>query len=219
MCSQSSKSCKSCHLSINDTKAYKLGTDQWHVDCFKCSKCSKSLGVNSNFLVLGTGALVCSDCSYTCKSCNKKIYDLAILTGDLAYCADCFICKSCHKPIDDLKYARTSKGLFCMPCHHMLMEKKKKYEKMKKLKEAREKSLNKAKESLNDRNLKSIITSEKLNNSTNIRSNVKDGHINNMDNIKEVPKITDLPKPEGLVSPDSKSDSSTQSYQGSIVSS
>ena len=56
-----------------------------------------------------------------------------------------------------------------MPCHHMLMEKKKKYEKMKKLKEAREKSLNKAKESLNDRNLKSIITSEKLNNSTNIR--------------------------------------------------
>lgn len=106
-----------------------------------------------------------------------------------------------------------------MPCHHMLMEKKKKYEKMKKLKEAREKSLNKAKESLNDRNLKSIITSEKLNNSTNIRSNVKDGHINNMDNIKEVPKITDLPKPEGLVSPDSKSDSSTQSYQGSIVSS
>jgi hypothetical protein len=136
-----SKECKSCHLLINDGQAYKLGTEQWHVSCFKCSKCSKSLGVDSNFLVLGTGALVCSDCSYTCKSCDKKIYDLAILTGDLAYCADCFKCKSCNKPIDDLKYARTSKGLFCMPCHNMLMEKKKKYEKMKKLKAAKEKSI------------------------------------------------------------------------------
>lgn len=135
------KECKSCHLPLNDGQAYKLGTDQWHVSCFKCSKCSKPLGVDSNFLVLGTGALVCSDCSYTCKSCNKKIYDLAILTGDLAYCADCFKCKSCNKPIDDLKYARTSKGLFCMPCHNMLMEKKKKYEKIKKLKAEKEKEI------------------------------------------------------------------------------
>lgn len=123
--------CKLCGLDIVDGQAYKLGQDQWHVSCFACSKCHKALGVNSNFLVLGTGALVCSDCSYTCKSCTKKIYDLAILTGDQAYCSDCFKCKSCKKPIDDLKYARTSKGLFCMPCHHMLMEKKKKYEMMK----------------------------------------------------------------------------------------
>lgn len=142
----SAKECKSCHLPITDGQAYKLGTDQWHVDCFKCSKCDKPLGVDSNFLVLGTGALVCSDCSYTCKACSKKIYDLAILTGDLAYCADCFKCKSCSKPIDDLKYARTSKGLFCMPCHNMLMEKKKKYEKLKKLKAARENSLKKQRE-------------------------------------------------------------------------
>lgn len=146
MSNSHSKICKSCHLPIIDGQAYKLGSDQWHVPCFKCSKCSKALGVNSNFLVLGTGALVCSDCSYTCKSCQKKIYDLAILTGDLAYCADCFKCKSCNKPIDDLKYARTSKGLFCMPCHNMLMEKKKQYEKMKKLKKAREEERNNKKQ-------------------------------------------------------------------------
>lgn len=146
MSGYNSKDCKSCHKFITDGQAYKLGSDQWHVSCFKCSKCSKELGVNSNFLVLGTGALVCSDCSYTCKSCEKKIYDLAILTGDLAYCADCFKCKSCNKPIDDLKYARTSKGLFCMPCHNMLMEKKKKYERMKKLKASKEESQKKLEE-------------------------------------------------------------------------
>ncbi|QPG73953.1 hypothetical protein FOA43_001268 [Brettanomyces nanus] len=63
---------------------------------------------------------------------------MAILTGDCAYCADCFKCKSCKKPIEDLRYARTSKGLFCMSCHKILMEKKKKYDKMKKARKQRE---------------------------------------------------------------------------------
>ncbi|ODV85929.1 hypothetical protein CANARDRAFT_187513, partial [[Candida] arabinofermentans NRRL YB-2248] len=130
-----SHNCKNCALPIQEGHAYELGGDRWHVNCFKCSKCDKLLGVNSNFLVLGTGALVCSDCSYSCKSCNKKIYDMAILTGDQAYCASCFKCKSCKKPIEDLRYARTSKGLFCMPCHHKLMEKKKKYEAMRLVKQ------------------------------------------------------------------------------------
>ncbi|VEU20335.1 DEKNAAC101133 [Brettanomyces naardenensis] len=64
---------------------------------------------------------------------------MAILTGDSAYCADCFKCKSCKKPIEDLRYARTSKGLFCMSCHKILMDKKKKYERMKKARERRDK--------------------------------------------------------------------------------
>lgn len=123
--------CKACTLPITDGQAYELGADHWHVDCFRCSKCHRQLGVNSNFLVLGTGALVCSECSYICKNCGKKIYDMAILTGDSAYCADCFKCRSCKKPIEDLRYARTSKGLFCMSCHRMLIEKKKRYDQLK----------------------------------------------------------------------------------------
>lgn len=126
--------CKACSKPITDGQAYELGADRWHMNCFRCSKCHKQLGVNSNFLVLGTGALVCADCSYTCKNCGKKIYDMAILAGDCAYCADCFKCRACKKPIEDLRYARTSKGLFCMSCHRMLMKKKKKYERMKQAK-------------------------------------------------------------------------------------
>lgn len=120
------QTCKKCNTSINEGHAYELGDDRWHINCFKCSKCESSLGCNSNFLVLGNGSLICSNCSYNCKQCGKKIDDLAILTGDQAYCSSCFKCRSCKLKIEDLRYARTSKGLFCMSCHEKLIAKKKK---------------------------------------------------------------------------------------------
>ncbi|CDK28787.1 unnamed protein product [Kuraishia capsulata CBS 1993] len=125
---QMGQNCKKCGLAIREGHAYELGGDRWHTHCFNCSKCSRLLGVNSNFLVLGTGALVCSECSYSCKSCGKKIYDLAILTGNDAYCSSCFRCRSCKRQIEDLRYARTSKGLFCMSCHERLISRKKKHD-------------------------------------------------------------------------------------------
>lgn len=126
------QSCKKCNLPIYEGHAYELGDDRWHINCFKCSKCESSLGCNSNFLVLGNGNLICSNCSYNCKQCGKKIDDLAILTGDQAYCSSCFKCRSCKLKIEDLRYARTSKGLFCMSCHEKLIAKKKKVDLKKK---------------------------------------------------------------------------------------
>lgn len=120
--------CRKCHNPINEGHAYELGDDRWHIDCFSCSKCSKSLGCNLNFLVLGNGNLICVSCSYNCKQCGKKIDDLAILTGDQAYCLLCFKCRVCKNKIEDLRYARTSKGLFCMLCHEKLIAKKKRYD-------------------------------------------------------------------------------------------
>ena len=124
--------CKKCNQLIVEGHAYELGDDRWHIHCFNCSKCNTSLGCNSNFLVLGNGNLICSNCSYNCKQCGRKIDDLAILTGDQAYCSNCFKCRSCKNKIEDLRYARTSKGLFCMDCHQKLMAKKKKYDAKKK---------------------------------------------------------------------------------------
>lgn len=122
------QTCKKCTQVIVEGHAYELGEDRWHIHCFKCFKCDKSLGCNSNFLVLGNGSLVCSSCSYSCKQCGKKIDDLAILTGDQAYCSSCFKCRACKLKIEDLRYARTSKGLFCMACHEDLLAKKNKHE-------------------------------------------------------------------------------------------
>lgn len=122
------QACKKCHAAIFEGHAYELGDDRWHIHCFKCSKCDSLLGCNSNFLVLGNGLLICSSCLYNCKQCGKKIDDLAILTGDQAYCSSCFRCRVCKLKIEDLRYARTSKGLFCMACHEKLLAKKKRYD-------------------------------------------------------------------------------------------
>ncbi|OBA23157.1 RhoGAP-domain-containing protein [Metschnikowia bicuspidata var. bicuspidata NRRL YB-4993] len=122
------QTCKKCNLAIFEGHAYELGEDRWHIGCFKCFKCETLLGCNSNFLVLGNGSLVCSNCSYSCKQCGKKIDDLAILTGDQAYCSSCFKCRVCKVKIEDLRYARTSKGLFCMSCHEDLIAKKRKHD-------------------------------------------------------------------------------------------
>ncbi|CAI5759600.1 unnamed protein product [Candida verbasci] len=129
---QQKEICKKCNELIVEGHAYELGEDRWHINCFNCSKCQTSLGCNSNFLVLGNGNLICSNCSYNCKQCNRKIDDLAILTGDQAYCSSCFKCRNCKNKIEDLRYARTSKGLFCMDCHEKLVAKKKKYDAKKK---------------------------------------------------------------------------------------
>lgn len=125
--------CVRCKDSITTGHAYELGYDRWHTHCFSCYKCEKPLSCDSDFLVLGTGALICFDCSDSCKKCGKKIDDLAIIlsSSNEAYCSDCFICCKCGDNIKDLRYAKTKRGLFCLNCHEKLLEKRKYYEERK----------------------------------------------------------------------------------------
>ncbi|CAL9734091.1 rho-type GTPase-activating protein 1 [Monosporozyma servazzii] len=125
--------CVRCKEAITSGQAYELGDDRWHTHCFTCYRCEKSLSCDSDFLVLGTGALICFDCSDSCKNCGKKIDDLAIIlsSSNEAYCSDCFVCCKCGDNIKDLRYARTRKGLFCLKCHKKLLAKRKYYEEKK----------------------------------------------------------------------------------------
>ncbi|CCD23812.1 GTPase-activating protein RGA1 NDAI_0C01510 [Naumovozyma dairenensis CBS 421] len=127
--------CVRCKDSITTGHAYELGDDKWHTHCFSCYKCDKLLSCDSDFLVLGTGALICFDCSDSCKNCGKKIDDLAIIlsSSNEAYCSDCFKCCKCGENITDLRYAKTKRGLFCLNCHEKLLAKRKKYEESKRL--------------------------------------------------------------------------------------
>ncbi|SCU95080.1 LAME_0F10616g1_1 [Lachancea meyersii CBS 8951] len=126
-------SCVRCKEPLVMGHAYELGGDRWHTHCFSCYKCDKPLSCDSNFLVLGTGALICYACSDSCKSCGKKIDDLAIIlaSSNEAYCSDCFKCCKCDAKIEDLRYAKTKRGLFCIACHERLLEKRKNYEERK----------------------------------------------------------------------------------------
>ncbi|AGO11451.1 AaceriACR205Wp [[Ashbya] aceris (nom. inval.)] len=120
-------SCTRCTLPISTGHAYELGGDRWHTHCFTCYKCDKELTCDSDFLVLGTGTLICFACSDSCKGCGKKIDDLAIIlsSSNEAYCSECFKCCKCDRKIEDLRYAKTKKGLFCISCHERLLAKRK----------------------------------------------------------------------------------------------
>lgn len=68
-------------------------------------------------LLLSDGSPVCANCSYCCNVCGQPILDEAIMTGEDSYHAHCFNCKVCKKRIDELVFAKTSQGIYCMPCH------------------------------------------------------------------------------------------------------
>lgn len=125
--------CVRCKKLITSGHAYELGDDRWHTHCFSCYRCEKALSCHSDFLVLGTGTLICFDCSDCCKSCGKKIDDLAIIlsSSNEAYCSECFKCCKCGDNIKDLRYAKTKRGLFCIHCHEKLLAKRKYYEEKK----------------------------------------------------------------------------------------
>ncbi|CAR29258.1 ZYRO0G04444p [Zygosaccharomyces rouxii] len=125
--------CVRCQDEITSGHAYELGDDRWHTHCFSCYRCEKPLSCDSDFLVLGTGTLICFDCSDACRSCGKKIDDLAIIlsSSNEAYCSECFKCCKCSSKIRDLRYAKTRKGLFCISCHEKLLAKRKCYEERK----------------------------------------------------------------------------------------
>ncbi|KAK9480827.1 hypothetical protein V1514DRAFT_275223 [Lipomyces japonicus] len=119
-------SCKKCDKILEEGRAFELGGNRWHVECFRCSNCNSQLNCDANLLVLGNGNLICGNCCYSCCVCGNKIEDLAILTGkDTAFCSSCFKCRNCKRPIENLRYARTSQGIFCMDCHQKLMDRRK----------------------------------------------------------------------------------------------
>ncbi|KAK9462066.1 uncharacterized protein V1516DRAFT_621743 [Lipomyces oligophaga] len=120
--------CRKCGKILEEGRAFELGGNRWHVDCFRCSSCNSQLDCETNLLVLGNGDLICSNCCYSCSVCGKKIDDLAILTSkDTAFCAKCFRCRNCKRPIENLRYARTSHGIFCMHCYDKLIERRRRH--------------------------------------------------------------------------------------------
>ena len=90
----------------------------FHVDCFKCAKCSNQVTADTNLLLLSDGSPICANCSYSCNFCRQPILDEAIMTGDDSYHAHCFKCKVCKNRIDELVFAKTSQGIYCMNCHN-----------------------------------------------------------------------------------------------------
>ncbi|KAF9071136.1 hypothetical protein BDP27DRAFT_1322828 [Rhodocollybia butyracea] len=122
--------CPGCKLSVVSEEGglvVAFGQCFFHVNCFKCAKCSDKVTADTNLLLLSDGSPICANCSYACNVCKKPILDEAIMTGDDAYHAHCFKCKVCKNRIDELVFAKTSQGIYCMDCHNERMIKIRKH--------------------------------------------------------------------------------------------
>ncbi|CCF58526.1 hypothetical protein KAFR_0E03750 [Kazachstania africana CBS 2517] len=124
-------SCNRCGQLVDEKAKYMdYHGMKWHPDCFSCHKCGTSLEPDieaNDFVILErTGALFCRHCSSYCHLCNENIDGSAIVLGSTneIICESCFCCSKCKKPIRDLKYTKSKKGLFCIDCHRVLLEKR-----------------------------------------------------------------------------------------------
>ncbi|KAF9263438.1 RhoGAP-domain-containing protein [Marasmius fiardii PR-910] len=116
--------CPGCKLSAVTEEGglvVAFGSSFFHVDCFRCAKCSNKVTADTNLLLLSDGSPICANCSYSCNVCKLPILDEAIMTGDDSYHAHCFKCKVCKNRIDELVFAKTSQGIYCMNCHNERM--------------------------------------------------------------------------------------------------
>ncbi|GJE94429.1 RhoGAP-domain-containing protein [Phanerochaete sordida] len=109
--------CKESVVTENGGVVVAFGQSYFHIDCFRCAKCHQQVTADTNLLLLSDGSPVCANCSYCCNVCGQPILDEAIMTGDDSYHAHCFNCKVCKKRIEELVFAKTSQGIYCMPCH------------------------------------------------------------------------------------------------------
>ncbi|KAI0085050.1 hypothetical protein BDY19DRAFT_997119 [Irpex rosettiformis] len=129
--------CKKAVVTENGGVVVAFGQSFFHIDCFRCAKCNNQVTADTNLLLLSDGSPVCSDCSYCCNVCGQPILDEAIMTGEDSYHAHCFNCRVCKKRIDELVFAKTSQGIYCMPCHNERVAKSRRREKEKKERERR----------------------------------------------------------------------------------
>lgn len=99
---------------------------RWHFDCFQCNFCGSLSDSDANLLQLRDGheLPVCSGCTYPYLDPKVKFGDLAFLTSDRTFCVIRFKCRNCGRGIEDLKYARTSRGMFCVDCFESRMERR-----------------------------------------------------------------------------------------------
>lgn len=115
--------CGGCGLVINEDSAdagvIHFATQLWHIDCFRCAKCRERVSTDrDDILLLSDGHPICGQCNYSCQICGLPILEEAIMTGDESYHASCFTCRSCNNRIEELVFAKTSQGIYCMPCHN-----------------------------------------------------------------------------------------------------
>lgn len=101
--------CFKCNLDINREAATVLGQN-FHPDCFTCSKCMQPLKTGVEFFVVGQNQPFCKSCYEdtltTCFACDEKITQGRIVKAlGHEYHPACFCCCDCGLNLDGKKFA------------------------------------------------------------------------------------------------------------------
>lgn len=116
------KSCSICQKMILDGKFICLKDKQIHVDCFRCSICSKDLSTQTNIREIQS-KIVCLECftdefASECVHCHQSIIDgKSIEFHGNKYHQLCFVCCFCKKLIDDERVHSIQSKPCCQICY------------------------------------------------------------------------------------------------------
>lgn len=93
----------------------------FHVDCFKCGQCSKSLAGASFYNI--DDKPTCESCYQNslekCTACNRPISDKLLRACGGVYHVNCFVCYSCKKSLDGIPFTLDKdNNVHCVPCFH-----------------------------------------------------------------------------------------------------
>ncbi|CAI2345408.1 unnamed protein product [Caenorhabditis sp. 36 PRJEB53466] len=93
----------------------------FHVDCFKCGQCQKTLAGASFYNI--DEKPTCEQCYQNslekCTACNRPISDKLLRACGGVYHVNCFACHSCKKSLDGIPFTLDKdNNVHCVPCFH-----------------------------------------------------------------------------------------------------
>ncbi|XP_015593503.1 LIM domain kinase 1 isoform X2 [Cephus cinctus] len=118
--------CAGCLNAIDDDEFIQALSQEWHIDCFRCSACDAAL---SSWYFEKDGLLFCKDDYWAaygeaCQGCGQVITGPVMLAGDHKFHPECFACTSCGAFIGDGEsYALVERSkLYCGVCYKRQMQ-------------------------------------------------------------------------------------------------
>lgn len=113
-------SCFNCKGKVKDG-VIKIGSNSYHKECFRCSKCEISL-IDSNFTNVDN-SLFCESCNVDllhstllCHVCNNEIIGELFTFKVFNYHPQCFTCTRCVEIIAKKEFFQTKEGIYCKKC-------------------------------------------------------------------------------------------------------
>uniref|UniRef100_A0A0N5AUS3 Lipoma-preferred partner n=1 Tax=Syphacia muris TaxID=451379 RepID=A0A0N5AUS3_9BILA len=112
--------CSACGEAIAENRPGCRALEKtFHIACFKCDVCGKTLAGSSFYNV--NGKPLC-EADYTktlekCAKCGEVITERLLRASGSAYHPKCFVCTVCKKSLDNVQYTLDSENkIHCIPC-------------------------------------------------------------------------------------------------------